>query len=96
MENSTNALSKFVQEFRGIHRGRYLILGGVLIIILGCVSTILIGILSPSPEKGTTGSAWAGFFYLISLSMLCGGVVIAIIGGIISLLRNRKANNPTT
>lgn len=96
MEKSTNALSKFVQEIRGIHRGRYLILGGVVIIILGCVSTFLIGVLSPSPEKGTTGSAWAGFFYLISLSMLCGGVVIAIIGGIISLLRNRKTNNLTT
>lgn len=96
MEKSTNALSKFVQEIRGIHRGRYLILGGVVIIVLGCVSTILIGVLSPSPEKGTTGSAWAGFFYLISLSMLCGGVVIAIIGGIISLLRNRKTNNLTT
>lgn len=96
MEKSPSALSKFIQEIRGAHRGRYLILGGFLITILGCVSTILIGALSPSPENGTTGSAVAGFFYLISFSMLCGGVVIAIIGGITSLLRNRKVNNRIT
>ncbi|MDQ3004582.1 MAG: PH domain-containing protein, partial [Chloroflexota bacterium] len=96
MDENPNAFSKFVQEIRGTHRGRYLILGGVLITILGCVSAIFIGALSPNPEKGTTGSALAGFSYLISLSMLCGGVVIVIIGGITSLLRNRKTNNRTT
>jgi hypothetical protein len=96
MEKITNIFSTFIQEIRGPRRGRYLVLGGILITVLGCVITILIGGLSPSPENGETGSPLAGFFYLISLSMLCGGVVIAIIGGVISLLRNRKANNLTT
>ena len=85
-----------MQEIRGVHRGRYLVFGGILITVLGCVSTILISVLSPSPKQGETGSVLPGFFLLITLSMLCGGGVIAIVGGITSLLRNRKANIPAT
>lgn len=96
MGKNTGALPKFMQEIRGIHRGRYLVLGGILITVLGCVSTILIVVLSPSPKQGETGSALLGFFLPITLSILCGGVVIAIVGGITGLLRNRKANIPAT
>jgi hypothetical protein len=96
MEKITNIFSTFIQKMRSPRRGRYLVLGGILITVLGCVITIFISVLSPSPENGGTGSSLAGFFYLISLSMLCGGVVIAIIGGVISLLRNRKTNNLMT
>lgn len=79
------------------HRGRYLISGGVLIAVFGCLITIAVSIISPTPKTGEVGSPVAAIFYLISLSMLCGGIFVAIIGGVsgvIGLLRNRKVNVP--
>lgn len=90
-------LSKFMQEIN-THRGRYLIVGGILIAIFGCVATIAIILISPTPKAGETISPAATISLLISLSILCGGGVISIIGGIsglVGLIRNRKNNTPT-
>ena len=94
MEENQSILSKVIQAIKSPRGGLYLTLGGVLITVVSCVSTFILLSLSPSPEKGTTGSPLVAFLGLFSLLMICVGVVIAIIGGVVSLLQNRKAKTP--
>ncbi len=94
-EDNANIFSKIMQEVRGPHGPRYLIGGGALITIFGCVGIIIAGGILPGAEKGTAGYNLAGFLSLMTALMLCGGVAIAIAGGAIGLLRNRKAKMET-
>jgi hypothetical protein len=70
--------------------------GGIAITIIGCISLAIVAIAFSNVQSGTTGSAWAGFLSFITLSMMCGGVAIVIIGIILSFLQNRKTNKPPT
>ena len=70
--------------------------GGIAITIFGCISLAIVAIAFSNVQSGTTGSAWAGFLSFITLSLMCGGVVILIIGVIMSFLQNRKTNKLPT
>ncbi len=86
MKNNNSVFSQIFNEIRSPKGATYMLVAGIVIAILGCLTFGFAGALLQDTVPGTAANNFGGFLGLIAILMLFGGIAILVVG----LLRQRS------
>jgi hypothetical protein len=90
MPNKEGFISLFSQGLKGPRSGRYLLLAGFLVMILGCAGVVVSNLATQGTDPGSTAAFIIGLLLFLSFLILSAGLVISVIGSVVHLLQNIK------
>ena len=94
MKSIERTIKMLIQQVRGPRGGRYLMLGGALLLIFGCIAVQISSAIAQSSPAESTGAFVAGVILSIAFVALIGGVVIAVIGAVMHIFQAARARTP--
>jgi len=89
--NNNSVFSQIIKEIRSPKGATYMLVAGIVIAILGCLTFGFDGALLQDTVPGTAANNFGGFLGLIAVLMMLGGFAILVVG-FIGLLRQRSSS----
>jgi hypothetical protein len=92
MSANNGFVAMIAREVKGPRGGRFLILGGILIMVFGCAGLVISNRLAETASPGSIVGAITGILLALSFLTISTGLIMLVIGSVIHLLQNVKAN----
>ena len=94
MKRIERTLSMLTQQVQGPRGGRYVMLGGALLMIFACIAVQISSAIAEASPAESTGAFVAGVILSIAFVALIVGIVLAVIGAVMHIFQSARARMP--